>query len=378
MGQMQRAVGAQSSVPVEYDLHGIVGIRLLGANAGDVAAVTAQLGPIQSALDREPDIVIRFVERLPVPNPRYVGREEAAFTDDDFLVLRSRKARVRVQIPVEQIGGRCEIVCESGLPAVPLLIAIVNVTALAKGVVPLHAAAFTHRGSGVLVTGWAKAGKTESLLGFMSHGAEYIGDEWVYVSADGGRLSGIPEPVRIWDWHLDDLPGYRALLDRRERAKLRAIRATIRIDGLRRRRSRRRGSRSLVDRVMSLVDQQAWVLVDPLRLFGADSCPLQGSFDKLFLIVNHESPEVRVVRTDPLDVARRMVFSLQHERFDLLSHYLMYRFAFPGRSNAVLEEAEASQGAALERAFAGKEAYVVSHPYPAPIPAVYEAMNSVI
>jgi hypothetical protein len=378
MARMQQAVGADSSAPVEYDLHGIVGIRLVGAGAGDVAAVTAQLGPIQCELDREPDIVIRFVDRLPVPNMRYLGREEAGFTDDAFLVLRSKKARARVQIPVEQIGGRCEIVCESGLPAVPLLIPIVNVTALAKGVVPLHAAAFTHRGSGVLVTGWAKAGKTESLLGFMSHGAEYIGDEWVYVSADGRCLRGIPEPVRIWDWHLDDLPRYRALLSRRERAKLRGIRAAIRANRLRPGRSGQPRRASVLDRVMSLVEQQAWVLVDPARLFGPDSCPLEGSFDKLFLIVSHESPEVLVARTDPLDVARRMVFSLQHERLDLVSHYLMFCFAFPGRSNPVLQNAEAAQRTALERAFAGKETYVVSHPYPAPIPAVYEAMNSLI
>jgi hypothetical protein len=73
-----------------------------------------------------------------------------------------------------------------------------------------------------------------------------------------------------------------------------------------------------------------------------------------------------------------MVFSLQHERLDLASHYLMFCFAFPGRSNPVLEDAAAAQRTALERAFAGKEAYVVSHPYPAPIPAVYEAMDSLI
>jgi hypothetical protein len=375
---MQQAVGARSSAPIEYDLHGIVGIRLVGARAGDVAAVEAQLGPIRAALDREPDIVIRFVERLPTSNLRLLGREEAAFTDDAFLVLRSKKARARVQIPVEEIGGRCEIVCESGLPAVPLLIPIVNVTALAKQVVPLHAAAFTHRGTGVLVTGWAKAGKTESLLGFMSHGAEYIGDEWVYVSADGRRLCGIPEPVRVWDWHLDDLPLYRSLLTWRERAKLLVIRAAMRADGLRPARSRHASRPGALGRMMSLVEQQAWVLIDPARLFGPDSCSLQGSFDKLFFIVSHESPEVRVSQTDPLDVARRMVFSLQHERLDLVSHYQMFCFAFPGRSNAVLEEAEASQRAALERAFADKEAYVITHPYPAPIPAVYEAMDALI
>src|SRR5919204_4846623 len=118
---MQQAVGAESSTPVEYDLHGIVGIRRVGARTGDVTAVTAQLGPIQSALDREPDIVIRFVERLPASNLRYLGRDEAGFTDDAFLVLRSKKARARVQISMGEIGGRGEIVCEPGLPPVALL-----------------------------------------------------------------------------------------------------------------------------------------------------------------------------------------------------------------------------------------------------------------
>ena len=39
-----------------------------------------------------------------------------------------------------------------------------------------------------------------------ANGARYVGDEWVYVAADGSRVSGIPEPVRVWDWHLHDLP----------------------------------------------------------------------------------------------------------------------------------------------------------------------------
>ncbi len=63
---------------------------------------------------------------------RYLGVDEAAFTDDAFLILRSKhKARAKVQIPFEQIGGeRCEIICERGLPVVPLLIAIINLTPL--------------------------------------------------------------------------------------------------------------------------------------------------------------------------------------------------------------------------------------------------------
>ena len=54
------------------------------------------------------------------PRLRYLGAREAGWTDDGFFVLRSRKKPVVVRIPMDRIGGRCEIVCERGLPAVPV------------------------------------------------------------------------------------------------------------------------------------------------------------------------------------------------------------------------------------------------------------------
>ena len=61
---------------------------MVGAAPRDVAAVSRQLGPIQRPLEREPDIVVRFVERLGLSSPlRYVGLDDAAFTDDVFVVL---------------------------------------------------------------------------------------------------------------------------------------------------------------------------------------------------------------------------------------------------------------------------------------------------
>jgi hypothetical protein len=78
------------SEAIDYDLHGLAGVRLVDATPGDAAAVSRQLGPIRSSLDREPDIVIRFVDRLPANRLRYLGVGEAAFTDDAFLVLRSK------------------------------------------------------------------------------------------------------------------------------------------------------------------------------------------------------------------------------------------------------------------------------------------------
>jgi hypothetical protein len=366
---------------VDYDLHGLAGIRLLNPSADDAAAVTRQLGSIQAPLNRAPDIIVRFVDRLPTTSRvRYLGVDEAGFTDDAFLVLRSKhKARARVQIPFADIGRQCEIVCESGLPAVPLLIPILNLTVLAKGALPLHASAFTYNGTGVLTTGWSKGGKTETLLAFMSRGASYVGDEWVYLSGDGHRMYGIPEPIRVWDWHLQYLPQYRRLVGAGDRARLRAIKLAQSLDQAI---SDGSGKGFLPARVMRrlvpLLKRQAFVDMHPRQLFGQGFGNLAGDLEKVFFVVSHESPDVVVQPMDPSDIARRMVFSLQHERLDFMAYYFKFQFAFPEATNPLIEQAETLQRERLAQVLAGKEAYAVYHPYPVPIEMLFDAISPLL
>jgi hypothetical protein len=366
-------------VQIDYDLHGLTGIRLLNASPGDAAAVTRLLGPIQAPLTGEPDIVIRFVDRLSTSSRiRYLGLDEAGFTDDTFLVLRSKhKARARVQIPFEQIGRQCEIVCERGLPAVPLLLAILNLTVLCKGALPMHASAFTYNGTGVLTTGWAKGGKTETLLAFMANGAEYVGDEWVYLSCDGQRMYGIPEPIRVWDWHLQDLPQYWPLVGRGDRVKLRMLKLVVRLMDRAVSNGLGRGSApvKLIRRMTPLLKRQLYVQLPPQKLFGQGFGPLVGTPDKIFFVASHETPEVTVQPMDPQEIARRMVFSLQEERMDFMSYYLKFRFAFPEIRNELIERVEELQRERLTQVLADKEAYAVYHPYPVSIPALFNALS---
>ncbi|OGN88261.1 MAG: hypothetical protein A2X23_04275 [Chloroflexi bacterium GWC2_73_18] len=363
---------------VDFDLHGLAGIRLLDASPGDAAAVRRQLGPIEAPLEGAPDLVIRFVDRLRTAGRlRYLGLGEAAFSDDAFLVLRSRhKAPARVRIPLELVGGPCEIVCERGLPAVPLLIPILNLTVLAKGALPLHAAAFDYNGTGVVTTGWSKGGKTETLLAFMAAGAAYIGDEWVYVSGDGRRIHGIPEPIRLWDWHLAQLPERRRGIGLGDRARLRAIALARGLHGATPR-ALRQGTAPgrALGRLMPVLERQAHVDVAPVRLFGDRAIRPSGSFDRLFFVVSADRPDVHVEPVDPTDVARRMVFSLQHERLDFLARYLEYRFAFPGAANPLIEQAAELELQALLRVLAGKPTYLVEHPYPVRIASLFEALG---
>jgi hypothetical protein len=371
-----------ASTEIDYDLHGIVGIRVLQASPEDIGTVSRQLGPIQTAFEREADIIIRFVDELPISSPmHFLGLYDVGYTNDAFLVLRSKhKTPARVQIPFEKIGQQTEIICERGLSAVPHLISIINLTALGKGFIPLHASAFNYRGIGVLVTGWAKGGKTEMLLAFMTQGAEYIGDEWVYLDADGQQMYGIPEPIRLWDWHLTHLPEYRAQLKEKDRLRLSGLRLLVGAmeSALGSRFGQELALANLLRRVQPLLKNQMYVHLAPEKLFGQDGQPRVGRPELIFFVANHEHPDIQVCSVDPMEVARRMVFSLQEERMDFMSAYMKFRFAFPRARNEFIERAEVVQRELIEKAFAGKRAYAVYHPYPVGISRLFEAVKPLI
>jgi hypothetical protein len=361
----------------DFDLHGLAGVRVIDGAEGDIAAVGAQLGPLPWRLDRDPDIVIRFVDRIDLGSRlRYLGSREAGWTDDGFYVLRSRKQSVAVRLPMDRIGGPCEILAERGVPAIPFLIAILNLTVLGNGSLPLHAAAFELDGVGTLVTGWSKGGKTELLMAAVSAGARYIGDEWVYLSGDG-TMRGIPEPIRLWDWHLDQLPAARAHLTLGDRLKLRGIPALRRIDRATPRAVRRFPPNRLLHKAMPVLEGQLHVDMPPERLFGPLGA-LIGSVDRVLLTVSAAGPETTVEPIDAREVARRMAASLAYERNDLTLLLHQARFADPDLRNDHLETYEARHGELLESILDGRPSWVVTHPYPVDLAALFEAVRPVL
>jgi hypothetical protein len=368
------------SAPVDFNLHGLAGVRLLDAAGREIRAVSRQLGPIRGDFTGDPDIVIRFVDRLENSSTvRLLGLDDAAFTDDAFLVLRSRhKSKARVKIPIHQIGEGCEFVCERGLAMVPLLIPILNLTVLSKGALPLHAAAWIHGGRGTVATGWSKGGKTETLLAYMSRGASYVGDEWVYLDPSGKKMYGIPEPIRVWSWHLEHLPHFRELVASKDRARIGTLRSVVkgleRVTGG----SARHGSAltRTINRITPLLKKQLCVDIEPHVLFGSEACVMEGSPDRFLFVASHESEEVSLRRVDPQEVARRMVFSLQEEQMNFMSYYWKFRFAFPDAASELVETSRERQQAALERILAGKEAFEMVHPYPVSIPSLFDVVEN--
>lgn len=360
-----------------FDLHGIVGVRVLDARPADLASVARQLGPLPRRLDRDPDILIRFVDRIETGSRlRYLGAREIGWTDDALYVLKSRKEQAMVRIPMDRVGGPCEIVCERGLPAVPFLIAILNLTALVNGALPLHAGAFELDGRGVLVTGWSKGGKTELLMAAAGAGARYVGDEWVYLTADG-LMHGIPEPIRLWDWHLAQLPEVRRTLGASDRLKLATIPALGRAERAMPRIVRRSAPGRLLRRAMPVLEGQLHVDLPPGGLFG-ELGSLSARLDHVLFVVAAAGPDIMVSPIAPEEIARRMVFSLLYERLDLAALYHQARFAFPGLVNPHLEAVEAIQRERLLKVLADRPAHVVTHPYPVDLQALLDAVRPIL
>ena len=131
---------------VDFDIHGVVGIRLIDPSPSDLGAARKLLGCPSKPPLTAPDITVRFVENLPIRGIRFLGTDQCALTDDGFFLLQEGTRRVNARIPFDRIGGPCEIVCQSRLGSVPLLIPIISLTALKKECVPVHASAVRHRG----------------------------------------------------------------------------------------------------------------------------------------------------------------------------------------------------------------------------------------
>lgn len=373
--QASRPAGKATATSYDFDLHRLVGIRLLDASPEDVATVERQLGPLKGRLTRDPDITVRFVDSATDKPLTYVGLGDGGFNEDGFFVLRGRGgAPGKAMIPFDRIGQQPEIVCERRMPAVPHLLALINQTALRKGVLPLHASAFTTAdGTGVLVVGWAKGGKTESLLGSMADGADYVGDEWVYLTSDG-RMVGLPEPIRLWAWHLRQMSSLLAARPPRERVRLSAWQSAA--EAFDKAAGGTWPGVALVRKGAPLVARQAYLQVPPAELFGADAMKLRGRCDAVVLVLIHDSDQIVVADAGPAEISGRMAASLIEERAAFLAHYHQFCYAFPKRTSAAVSAAETVERELLRSLLDHRPGAKVLHPYPCDIRALGRTVRS--
>ncbi len=361
---------------VDFDIHGVVGVRLIDPSPSDLDAACILLGCPSRLPLTAPDITVQFVEDLPVRGIRFLGTDQDAFTDNGFFLLQEGTRRVKARIPFDRIGGPCEIVCKSRLGSVPLLIPIVSLTALKKECVPVHASAVVYNGVGILMAGWAHCGKTAALLGFASKGAEYVGEEWVLLAGNGQRMQGLVRPLELSHWHVASLPHVRSAVNLMNRCAFHGIGI---LDGLRKMISGKRTRSSLVFRSLrrasAAVEDRLRPTVAPSAIFRNRIRSAGAQVDKIFLFVSQEDHRIEVEQIAPFEMARRLTFLVQHELTPLLQHYAAYRFAFPSQRNELIESTAEYSFGILARALNGKETYIVRLPYPHAFPELYKTIQ---
>ena len=361
---------------VEFDIHGILGVRLVDPAASDVAAVRQQLGLPQAVLRREPDITLRFVTSLPAVRSHDLGVACKGFTDTALLVFDHSPNKPILAVPFDRLGNHCEILCATGLRAVPFLRAILAQRALAKGYVAVHASACVFKGTGVLFAGWAESGKTTALLGFASLGAEYVGDEWVLLSSDGEAMYGLPSPIELSPWHVATLPHVRRLIGGPRLCLVSALGALAKAQKAILGKNGCTTTPAKISRqVLAHLQHQVIPAVAPQALFRDRFASTATKPDKIFLLITHNDPRILVEPTDPSGMANRLATLAQHEEMRLLEHYLAFKFAFPERKSPLVERSSIRRAHIFARALEHKQTYTVRHPHPLVFSALYEQLR---
>jgi hypothetical protein len=364
---------------VDLDLRGGALVRVVDSDPAGLRVVQRQLGPLpQAAADqaREPDVTVRFVDRLHVDGPiRRLGADAMTIGDAYVVTRARRKAEVRVRIPIETLGRRSAVIeAERGATSIPLLVPVLAASLLARGIAPLHASAFRYDGRGVLVTGWAKGGKSEALLAFLLHGAEYVGDEWLFVDPEGPRMFGILEPIRLWDWQLAMVPALARRVRGSSRARLalatgaaRALRASGRLPVV-----GTSPAGEAARRAGTLVDRQRSIQIPIADLVDAAHVVDKAvALDRVVLILAGGADEVRT-GIGAREAADRIAATTTHELADLTAAALAYRHAVPAADESGLDDLRARLTAATAQVLRAVPILEVEHRFPPDIPGLFD------
>lgn len=361
---------------VDFNLFDIVGIRLENPTDDDIKSMKKQIGVDPAELNFVPDITIHFISELNTSGFTFLGLNSAGFTKDDFYLISREKPHKKIQVPFEKIGSKITITCEHGVKSIPLLNHIINFTFLGKDYLPLHSSALYFNGNGLLIMGWTKGGKTETLMSFANHGAQYVGDEWVILSPNGELMYGLPVPICIWEWQFSQIPNLLPKLNAKKKIVFSAVHF---LDFLYRFSSRiGMGKVSLVkllEEALPVFKRQLNIRVLPKEIFK-DRIQKNGTpIDFVLLAVSHDNENILVEEHDWAEIVDRMINSNECEQMSFFEFYSVFKFAFPNKKNEFLENSKQLQHHLLTDALSGKKSYQVSHPYPVEFEKLYKQLQ---
>jgi hypothetical protein len=353
---------------VELDLHGLLSIRLIGAHPRHVAQVERQLGAVRWNGTGSPDLVVRFVPTVSRGAMTRLGLISAAVTDDAFIVLDST-GQAAVQLPFGEVRQPCELVYRQSLTKLPLLLDVVRLLLPIKGHVAVHASACVYRGTGIMLMGWPKGGKTGALLAFGDAGAHFVGDEWILLSEGGGHMYGLPLPIQVSHHHEWAVrrAGVRPHLRRALlRSALRQLdRGKVRVRVM---------QTATMSHVLRHLHRRARVGIDPRRLFARSAHADGWRPDVAVLVIDHDGTTPSIEPTDATSLAQSMAAVDHYEDAELLRLYDGFRFSRPGTADPAVERVHARRTLLMQRAFSKMRTFVAKQPYGAPLTPLLDAL----
>lgn len=359
---------------VRLSVHGHVSLTLRNASAKDVRAVTQAIGASRDVNTpgdngravRGTDVEICFSKRgRDITGWRKLGEQGDYWTEGRLAICDSRTTGpIEVELPaIENSEMTFRIHYPTGLRRLPLLRSIVNAISAEKQVLGVHGTAFTYEDRGYLVCGWPRGGKTGTLLAYLLQGAQYLAAEWAYVSHDGQMMHGVPEDIRLRDWHVRQSGGRLKRVGIGDRTKLASRNyASKGLFGASRLLSGTvpKGSKSL--RILAegiarrrYIDRPAseWLGV-PLR---ARAAPLH----TIFFVGTHRAPRIEVKLLGADEATRRLEVLQQEDLTDLLQTYRKWKYAISDPSDW-LDANQANRNALIKQLVDGKTVYSVDHP----------------
>jgi hypothetical protein len=327
---------------LDYDLSGVLSLRVEGAQPSDLAAMEQWL-PAPAACPADgPDLTIRFVDWRgdPAGSPGSAG----AFP----VVSGGRSSARRLAVPFGALGREpCTIVCEHGRTPIPLLGPLLGLVALGKGFAPLHASALVWRERGVLLSGFSTAGKTGALLAFLARGASLVGDDWLAINPATDSMHGAPFRIAVRTRYLATWPSF----------------------GL---------GVAMAERIRGRLPGSSRVRMDPRRVLGEPRCPGRGPLHAVFLLLPDDVPAFSIQRSSEDATVRRLGWVCEMEWQELTAQYHRFRFAHPEACNPLIDQREWRIRTLLTRALRGKALYTVARPRSAPPDAWFDALGPLL
>ncbi len=363
---------------IDYDFHGILGLRLIDPKPSFARWVGAELKPLgTSASSIDPDVSVVRASASVTSNAQFhLGNagdyQECVYSDSELWV---RSDGEFLNIPFEALGKRCELRYTGGFRASRAwryVRPILQIGLLEKGSLAVHASSMIYRDKGILFAGWAESGKTEALLGFLMDGASMMSDKWTIISEHGDAIYNFPSRITMRDWVPKYLPEILEILTPGQKRRLRIGGAMTAMATRALQSARRFDSVAMFSDVLRpALDTGRTVTIDQSQLAGLggrdvelDPAASQAPFDKLFLLLPSNRRDIEVIPSSAAEVSPRLAECASYERRHLFGLYSKFKYAIPNVPASALEGVKEREESMLRSVLATKEVYQVHAPFP--------------